>query len=153
MNRGITYSIAAAIATLLFTQSVSAAGSPRYPYLPRQANVAACAHAGHAIALPALFPTRFPFPRGTVINHTKPLLKGQIGVYGYVPSRTFASTVNFFRREVVRAGFTLIGFEVDSPNDSEGTYRGYGKIGRWQLRSLPGCASAMAFSASAEPVH
>jgi hypothetical protein len=140
------------MAAVLITESVSAAGSPRYPYLPRQANVAACAHAGHAIALPRSFPAQFPFPRGTVINHTKPLLKGQIGVYGYVPSRTFTSTVTFFRREVVRAGFTLIGFEVDSPNDSEGTYRGYGKVGRWQLRSLPGCASAMAFSASVEPV-
>jgi hypothetical protein len=137
---------------LLFTQCVSAAGSSQYPYMPRQAKVAVCAHAGRAIALPAAFPPQFPFPRGTILDHTKPLLKRQIGVYGYVPSTNFVATVTFFRREVVRAGFALIGFEVDSPNDSEGTYRGYGKIGRWQLRSLPGCATAMAFSASAEPV-
>jgi hypothetical protein len=144
--------ISAVIALVLFAQGVSAAGASRYPYVPRQAKVAACAHAGRAIALPAAFPSRFPFPRGTILDHTKPLLKRQIGVYGYVPSRNFVSTVTFFRREVVRAGFTLIGFEVDSPNDSEGTYRGYGKVGRWQLRSLPGCAAAMAFSASAEPI-
>jgi hypothetical protein len=131
---------------------VSASGQPRYSYGPKQARVVTCAHAGKPIALPAAFPAQFPFPRGTTIDQTKPLLKGQIGIYGYVPSGGFVSTVNFFKREVVRAGFKLVGFEVDSPNDSEGTYRGHGKIGRWQLRSLPGCSKAMAFSASSEPV-
>ncbi len=154
MNRRIMRAMSsAAIAVIWFAECVSAAGSSRYPYVPRQSKVAACAHAGPAIALPAAFPTQFPFPRGTIINHTKPLLKRQIGIYGFVPSRNFTSTVTFFRREVVRAGFALIGFEVDSPNDSEGTYRGYGKVGRWQLRSLPGCAAAMAFSASSEPAR
>lgn len=112
--------------------------------------MAACAHAGKPIALPGTFSILFPFPRGTTILRTKPLLKGQIGIYGFVPSSGFVSTVNFFKREVVRAGFKLVGFEVDAPNDSEGTYRGHGKIGRWQLRSLPGCVKAMAFSASSE---
>lgn len=62
-----------------------------------------------------------------------------------------AATVNLFKRQVPKQGFKLLDFEVDSPNDSEGTDRGYGKIGRWQLRSLPGCPRAMSFAASAEP--
>jgi hypothetical protein len=152
MNRSTTLSMAM-LAIVLKANPVGAlaAGRSQYLYQPKLARVAPCAHAGKAIALPKAFPARFPFPRGTAINRTKPLLKGQIGIYGYVPSTGFVATVNFFKREVVRAGFKLVGFEVDSPNDSEGTYRGYGKIGRWQLRSLPGCTKAMAFSASSEP--
>ncbi|HEX6510608.1 MAG TPA: hypothetical protein VF221_23510 [Chloroflexota bacterium] len=142
----------AGMSGLFLLGSTLAAGTPRYQYSPSTAKVAACAHAGKAIALPAEFPRAFPFPRGTVIDRTKPLLKGQIGIYGYVPSAGFASTVTFFRREVPRAGFKLLGFEVDAPNDSEGTYQGRGKIGRWQLRSLPACRAAMSFAASAEAV-
>jgi hypothetical protein len=71
--------------------------------------------------------------------------------YGYVPSRDFASTVNFFKSEVVAKGFKLVYFEVDSPHDSEGTYKGFGKLGVWRLAAIPECPRAMMFSASAEP--
>lgn len=110
------------------------------------------ARAGKPIRLPAAFPRQFPFLPGTDIDATHPLLtKQQIGIYGYVPSRSFASTVNFYKVQVPRRGFRLVYLEVDSPNDSEGTYQGHGSVGRWQLQSLPGCSRAMRFSVSAEP--
>lgn len=122
-------------------------------YAPAAAKRPPCAGAGKAIALPKGFPYQFPFPRGTYLNKSKPLMfKHQIGIYGYVPSPSFAVTVNFFKNEVPKQGFKRLDFEVDSPNDSEGRYQGYGKIGAWQLRSLPNCKGFMAFSASAEPV-
>lgn len=123
-----------------------------YRYAPNGANVPPCAHAGKPIKLPATFPRRFPFLPGTDIDATHPLLtKQQIGIYGYVPSHGFASTVNFYKDQVPKRGFKLIYFEVDSPNDSEGTYQGHGSVGRWQLQSTPGCPRAMRFSVSAEP--
>lgn len=132
-------------------ESSSASHPAGYTYDPSAAKIAACAHAGKPIALPAAFPRAFPFPHGTDIDATRHLLKGQIGIYGFVPSTGFADTVNFFKTRVPKAGFKLVSFEVDSPNDSEGTYQGDGKVGRWQLRSLPGCPRAMSFAASAEP--
>lgn len=108
---------------------------------------------GKAIALPAGFPRQFPFPHGTYLDKTRPLMfKHQIGIYGYVPSPSFATTVNFFKNQVPKQGFKRLDFEVDSPNDSEGRYQGFGKIGAWALRSLPQCTGFMAFSASSEPV-
>ena len=122
-------------------------------YVPSQGNIAACAHAGKAIPLPAAFPTAFPFPAGTVIDRSGRLLHGQkgVGVYGFVPSATFASTVNFFKRQVVISGFKVLYFQVDTPHDSEGQYRGFGKVGEWQVRALPGCRRAMSIAVSAEP--
>lgn len=123
-----------------------------YHYVPADAKVPACAHAGKPIALPSAFPRQFPFPPGTDIDATHPLTsKHQIGIYGYVPSSGFASTVNFFKVQVPKHGFKLVYLEVDSPNDSEGTYQGHGEVGRWQLQSLPGCSGAMRFAVSAEP--
>jgi len=110
----------------------------------------ACAHAGKRIAVPRAFPRQFPLPSGTVIDATKHLAKGQIGIYGFVPSHTFASTVNFFKILVPRHGFKVLNLEADFPHDSEGTYQGYGKVGRWQIRSIAGCPRAMTFAASAE---
>jgi hypothetical protein len=122
-------------------------------YNPHKAAVAACAHAGRPIPLPAAFPGQFPFPPGTVLDRTAQLnaAKHQIGIYGFVPSSSFPSTVNFFKRMVVAKGFKRLYFEVDSPHDSEGTYKGFGKVGVWRLEALPGCPKAMNFSASAEP--
>lgn len=113
-----------------------------------------CAHAGKPIPLPASFPKQFPFPPGTVIDRTAKLhaAKGQIGIYGFVPSSSFASTVNFFKTLVVSKGFKRLYFEADSPHDSEGTYKGFGKIGVWRLAAIAGCPKAMNFQASAEPV-
>lgn len=131
----------------------SAAPGDAFLYSPTAAGIASCAHPGKAIALPSDFPRAFPFPYGTDIDRIgrgAPLLKGQVGIYGFVPSGSFASTVNFFKAQVPRQGFKRLDFEVDSPNDSEGTYQGHGKIGRWQLRSIPGCPHAMTFAASAQ---
>lgn len=117
------------------------------------AHVASCAGAGRAIPLPTDFPRQFPFPQGTVIDRVgrgAPLLKGQVGIYGFVPSPTFNTTVLFFKNEIVPAGFQRIDFEVDEPHDSEGTYRGHGKVGRWALQAIVGCPHVMRFSASAE---
>jgi hypothetical protein len=141
---------------LLLSQAGCGASSPShsagYRYEPKSANVPACAHAGKPIQLPATFPRQFPFLPGTDIDATHPLLtKQQIGIYGYVPSSGFASTVNFYKVQVPKRGFKLVYLEVDSPNDSEGTYQGHGSVGRWQLQSLPGCPRAMRFSVSAEP--
>lgn len=110
----------------------------------------ACAHAGKRIAVPHAFPHQFPFPSGTVIDATKHLAKGQIGIYGFVPSHTFSATVNFFKILVPRHGFKVLNLEADFPHDSEGTYQGYGKVGRWQIRSIAGCPRAMTFAASVE---
>jgi hypothetical protein len=120
-----------------------------YHYSPASAGVPACAHSTQAKPLPASFPKAFPFPPGTSINGTAPI-RGMTGITGYVPSKSFATTVNFFKKQVPKAGFKLLDFEVDSPHDSEGTYRGHGKTGRWQLVAIEGC-HAMRFSASAEP--
>lgn len=133
----------------------NAAGNstPAYTYAPSAAKVPACTKAGKAIPLPKKFPHQFPFPRGTLIESTKPLiLKQQIGIYGYVPSKGFAPTVTFFKTQVPKHGFKRLDFEVDEPNDSEGVYRGFGTIGRWKLASIPGCKGAMRFSASAQPI-
>ena len=122
-------------------------------YSPITAQKPACEKVGKAIVLPRTFPRRFPFPKGTYLYGTKPLLfKNQIGIYGYVPSPSFATTVNFFKDQVPKQGFKRIDFEGDSPNDSEGRYEGFGKIGAWALRSLPTCKGFMAFSASSEPI-
>ncbi len=124
-----------------------------YTYSPAKAQRPTCVKVGKAITLPSGFPARFPFPRGTYLDKTKPLIfKNQIGIYGYVPSASFVATVNFFKNQVPKQGFKRIDFEVDSPNDSEGRYQGFGKIGAWALRSLPDCKGFMAFSASAEPM-
>jgi hypothetical protein len=124
-----------------------------YTYSPARAQKPTCVKVGKAIALPSGFPRQFPFPPGTYLDSAKPLIfKNQIGIYGYVPSQSFVATVNFFKNQVPKQGFKRIDFEVDSPNDSEGRYRGFGKIGAWALRSLPDCKGFMAFSASAEPV-
>lgn len=121
--------------------------------MPSQGNVAACAHAGKAIALPAKFPAAFPFPAGTVIDHSGSLphgIKG-VGIAGFVPSSSFASTVNYFIRQVARSGFKVLYHEIDAPHDSEGQYRGFGVVGEWQLRALAGCPKAMSIAVSAEP--
>lgn len=155
--------VAAGLATLCLVVSACGSSSPTsdekgmvatsYTYSPTRAQKPACVKVGKAITLPPGFPRRFPFPRGTYLDKTKPLMfKNQIGIYGYVPSSSFVSTVNFFKNQVPKQGFKRIDFEVDSPNDSEGRYQGYGKIGAWSLRSLPDCKGFMAFSASAEPV-
>jgi hypothetical protein len=138
-----------AVAFLLAGCGSSASNS--YRYVPAAAKIPSCAHAGKAIALPSAFPHQFPFPAGTDIDATHPLFTHQIGIYGFVPSHTFAETVNFFKNQVPKQGFKLVDFEVDSPNDSEGTYQGHGKLGRWQLRSMPSCKGAMIFSVSSEP--
>ena len=126
---------------------------PSYHYDLRKAAAPSCAHAGKPIPLPAAFPKQFPFPSGTVIDRTARLhaAKGQIGIYRYVQSTSFKSTVNFFKSHVVAKGFKLVYFEVDSPHDSEGTYKGFGKLGVWQLAAIAACPKAMVFSASAEP--
>lgn len=134
------------------TSSSGTATATTYAYSPAGAQKPGCVKVGKAITLPAGFPSRFPFPRGTYLDKTKPLIfKNQIGIYGYVPSQSFVATVNFFKNQVPKQGFKRIDFEVDSPNDSEGRYQGFGKVGAWALRSLPDCKGFMAFSASAEP--
>ncbi len=135
------------------SSATSHSSTSGYRYVPANAKVPACARAGKPIPLPAAFPRQFPFVIGTDIDATHPLSsKHQIGIYGYVPSSGFAATVNFFKVQVPREGFKLVYLEVDSPNDSEGTYQGHGQVGRWQLQSLPGCPGAMRFAVSAEPV-
>jgi hypothetical protein len=158
-TRGLT----AVIAGLLVTGCGSSASPPVTPtqpappsslaYVPSQGKVAACAHAAKAIPLPARFPAEFPFPANTIIDRTGALPHGQkgVGIYGFVPSTGFAATVNFFRHQVPRHGFKLLYLEVDSPHDSEGQYRGFGQVGEWQLRALPGCPLAMSLAVSAEP--
>lgn len=124
-----------------------------YRYHPAAASVPSCARAGKAISLPLDFPAKFPFPAGTVIVRSgrgRPLLKGQVGIYGFVPSPTFSETVLFFKNEIERSGFRRLDFEVDTPHDSEGAYSGHGTIGRWALSAIVGCPHAMRFSASAE---
>jgi len=110
-------------------------------YSPARAHVPACTHAGSPIRLPAHFPAQFPVPAGTDLVRAAPLLHGVrgIGVYGYVPSASFVGTVHFFPREVKKAGFSVLALEIDTPNDSEGTYQGHGYQGRWALNSIPGC--------------
>jgi hypothetical protein len=128
-------------------------GKTTYTYAAGSAQKPPCVAVRKAIALPAGFPRQFPFPRGTYLYKTKPLIfKHQIGIYGYVPSPSFATTVNFFKNQVPKQGFKRLDFEVDTPNDSEGRYQGFGKIGAWALRALPACKGFMAFSASAEPI-
>lgn len=128
-------------------------GSGDYRYDLSAARQPSCVKVGKAIALPAGFPRQFPFPHGTYLYKTKPLIfKHQIGIYGYVPSPSFATTVNFFKNQVPKQGFKRLDFEVDTPHDSEGRYQGFGKIGAWALRALPACKGFMDFSASAEPV-
>lgn len=132
----------------------AAATLPRLQvYDAAAAHLPACAGAGRAVALPAHFPAQFPFPRGTAITSSGPLsfgVKG-VGIHGFVPSTSFAVTVNFFKMEVPHTGFKLLHFEVDTPHDSEGTYSGYGRVGVWQLRAIAGCPGAMRFDASSEP--
>jgi hypothetical protein len=127
--------------------------SPSYTYVPGSANIPACAHAGKAIPLPKGFPTQFPFPNGTDIMSSGPLPQGVkgIGISGYVPSSGFSDTVLFFKNQVKQAGFKVLDFQADAPNDSEGSYLGFGHTGTWQLKSLPGCSAAMHFAASSEP--
>lgn len=67
-----------------------------------------------------------------------------------MPSSSFSATVTFFKTQVPKAGFKVLYFEVDTPHDSEGTYRGHNYQGRWQLQAIPGCR-AMRFAASAGP--
>lgn len=119
----------------------SAPSSVSQQYVPARAHVPPCTHAARAVRLPAHFPPQFPFPTGTTITRTGPLPHGVlgVGVYGFVPSSTFAGTVHYFPREVAKAGFKVLAVEVDSPHDSEGTYRGHGYAGRWALQSIPGC--------------
>ena len=128
------------------------ASSYRYRYRPMLARVPACTHTGKARAWPAHFPTQFPVLPGTLIDGYRVPVGGGIAASGYVPSRSFRSTVQFFQRQVPRAGFTVLDTEVDAPHDSEGTYAGFGYIGRWALRSLlTGCKGAMFFEVSAVP--
>lgn len=127
--------------------------SPSLRYDPTVAHVPSCAHPTRAIPLPKGFPTRFPFPRGTVLTKSGPLplrVKG-VGIDGFVPSAGFKQTVTFFPREVRHAGFKVLDYQADAPNDSEGTYRGYGRVGAWRLHRIPGCPGAMVFGASSEP--
>ncbi|MGH2443613.1 MAG: hypothetical protein ACRDFX_10695 [Chloroflexota bacterium] len=144
--------LAMAVAGCGSTQPAKSSAPSRYAYQAKQARVAGCAQSGKAIPLPAAFPAQFPMISGTSIDAVRKLGPGQIGIYGFVPSSAFYGTVNFFKNTVPKVGFKLLDFEVDAPHDSEGAYQGFGSIGRWSLRALPGCAKAMSFSASAEPV-
>lgn len=147
------------LAAALLAGCGSSVAKERLPtYSPGLAHVPACAHAGPPIGLPIRapqrFPPHFPFPDGTDLVRTAPLLHGVhgVGVYGYIPSASFARTVHFFPRELPKAGFRVLAVEIDSPHDSEGTYQGRGYQGRWALQSIPGC-KAMHIGVSAVRLH
>lgn len=138
--------------TSVATPTAPALLSHTYIYSPALARVPACLHAGKARAWPHAFPSAFPVPPGTAITGQRVPLGGGHAASGYVPSKSFLQTVLFFRREVPRAGFRILDFESDAPHDSEGTYTGFGYIGRWQLKSLlTACKGAMFFQVSAVP--
>jgi hypothetical protein len=145
---------AAASACVLLSSCGDSSSANSLRYDPKAANVPACTHAGKAIPLPRDFPLQFPFPQGTAINKVGPLpIKGVKGIEidGFVPSTVFKDTVQFFRDEIPKAGFKLLDWQADAPNDSEGTYSGHGHIGGWQLKKLFGCTGAMHFASSSEP--
>lgn len=152
MKRSLAPAVAFLASICCASPALSSPAHAGYGYQPSQAHIAACAHAGRPIALPGAFPRQFPFPAGTDIDATRPLrFKHQIGIYGFVSSRGFAATVNFFRYQVPKQGFKLLHFEVDAPNDSEGTYQGHGRVGIWQVRKIFGCPQAMTLAVSTEP--
>jgi hypothetical protein len=91
----------------------------------------------------------FPVPPGTAITGKRVPIGGGIAATGFVPMHGFAATVHFFPNRLPRAGFKVLHLEIDTPHDSEGSYRGHGFVGGWSLRAIPGCA-AMAFQVSAQ---
>lgn len=125
--------------------------STQYVYKRSAARVPACAHAGRVIALPRAFPATFPFPPGTAITAqqgyrgdlTRPVISG------IVPSATFASTVSFFLQELPRAGYRIRDGEAET-FEAESVFLGRGYIGRWRIRALDSCPSAMVLFAFAE---
>ena len=125
--------------------------STQYLYKRSAARAPACAHAGRAIALPRGFPASFPFPPGTAItsvigyrgDNTKPVISG------IVPSTGFGPTVSFFLTGLPQAGFRLRDGEAEAA-EAESVFVGHGYIGRWRLRALDTCSSAMVLFVFAE---
>lgn len=121
-----------------------------FQYRPAAANVPACAHAGKALAFPKTFPQNFPVPPGTALTGQRVPIGGGIAATGFVPSTSFKATVQFFPREVKRAGFKMLHLEVDAPHDSEGVYQGHGYVGGWALQAIASCPGAMRIQISAQ---
>jgi hypothetical protein len=89
-------------------------------------------------------------PPGTAITGKRVPIGGGIAATGFIPMPSFQATVQFFPREIRKAGFKVTDLEVDSPHDSEGAYRGKGYIGGWAVRAIGGCP-AMTLQISAKP--
>lgn len=119
-----------------------------YLYRAAAARVPACAHAGRAIVLPGKFPHDFPMPPHTVITSWHREV-GAIAVVGSIPSTSFVSTAAFFNRELPLAGYKVLYHQTDVGRDAEGTFRGKGYVGRWQLEFMKTC-NAVGFGAAAQ---
>lgn len=125
--------------------------STQYRYRRLTTQVPPCAHAGRAIALPRSFPASFPFPPGTAVtsqigyrgDQTKPVISG------VVPSASFGSAVQFFLTQLPQAGYRLRDGDAEA-FEAESVFVGHGYIGRWRIRALDTCPSALVLFVFAE---
>lgn len=113
------------------------------------AAIPACAHAGKAVSLPNSFPRAFPFPGGSAITSTSTQF-GATVINGYVPSKNFNTTLQFFMKGLPAAGFRIGDHDAEPPREGEGEYIGHGFVGRFKIRSIAGCSGALTFQASSK---
>jgi hypothetical protein len=108
----------------------------------------ACGSPDTTIPLPSDFPTILPLPPGTVFTSREDRSGGRIILNGTVPSN-LPATIAFFEQEFPKAGFTLRDRDGEE-DEEEATYEGNRYVGRWKVRTIPGCQNAVTLTILAQ---
>jgi hypothetical protein len=100
-----------------------------------------CAFAGAPIAMPSDFPTSFPLPAGTVVNHQEVRSGGRVIIGGVAPLDVQQMAV-FLEQELPKAGYESSMGESE-PGEAESAFAGNGIRGRWKANNIDGCPNTV----------
>jgi len=107
------------------------------PEPPKTSTGAAiCANTAKPIAVPAEFPADFPLPRGAIAVNTSNS-SGGIVLQAISPDG-FKDVLKQLQEALPKAGYTLSKGEVED-NDAESNWDSAAHVGRWAIRTIPGC--------------
>jgi hypothetical protein len=99
------------------------------------------------VSLPADFPSAFPFPPGTVITASEQRNGGRI-ISAMAPWDVKSVAASLFH-DLPASGFQN-GKGDSELNEAEAAYAGAGYMGRWKVRSVPGCPAAVTIQVFAQ---
>jgi hypothetical protein len=101
----------------------------------------ACAGAGAPVPRAGGLPAGFPLPPGTIVTSSQDPAPGQLLIGGVVPT-DLRSAASHFIEKLPAAGYRL--GEGDAEQDeAEAPFAGHGFRGKWKVRGILDCPSAV----------